>query len=156
LERDAPGDVHEGGVVTRDVRVEMLRRVKEHWEPMWRRVEALDAEGLRATPLGSESTVGQILAHSARWEEWARSAIADHVQTGSVPNAMELRELSKQWASEDEEIVPEDARRLFGEAHERLVVELEALQADQWDDVVVGCVESLLFPYRQHSGSLHS
>jgi hypothetical protein len=146
----------EGGDVDGHPGATMLRRLSEHWEPMWRRIEALDAEGLRETPRGSEFTVGQILAHSARWEDWAHSAITEHIKTGFVPNAIELRELSKQWAREDADTLPEEARRRLGASHARLVALLEELVPEQWDDVVVGCVESLLFPYKQHPAALHS
>jgi hypothetical protein len=61
-----------------------------------------------------------------------------------------LRELSLRWAEEDKDLAPEDARRWLGEAHERLVVLLEALAPERWDDVVIGCMEALRFPYREH------
>ena len=137
--------------MSEDKRASLLRQFEEGWRPFWSGVEALDADALRAVPSGSAWPLGLILAHCARWEDWNYETISNHVRDGSTPSMAGFEQWNDQWASEDRDVTPENARRWLGEAHERLRALLAGLRPEQWDDLVVRCIEACTFHhYGEH------
>lgn len=134
---------------------ELLRRFHDGWRPFWSRIEALDAAALRAIPGDSAWPLGLILAHCARWEDWNYETITKHISDGSAPSMARFEKWNEQWATEDRNVTPEDARRWLGEAHGRLATLLDALLPEQWDGVVSRCIEACTFHhYGEHIDSL--
>ena len=144
-----------GAVLSEDKGITLVRRFEEDWRPFWTRVAKLDAEGLRKIPTGSTWPTWLILAHCARWEDWNHDTISTHLSDGSTPSMAGFDQWNEEWAREDRDMTPEDARRWLGEAHERLRLLLDGIRAEQWDDLVSRCIEACTFHhYGEHIGDL--
>lgn len=141
--------------MTADKATSLLQRFNEDWRLFWSRVQSLDAAALRSIPAGDVWPVGLILAHCARWEDWNHDTITNHLRDDSAPNMAGFDQWNEQWATQDRDVTPEDARRWLGESHERLRSLLDALRPDQWDALVCRCIEECTFHhYSEHIDSL--
>lgn len=133
----------------------LLRRFHDEWQPFWNRIEALDAAALRTLPANGEWPFALTLAHCARWEDWTFASVNNHVYDGAAPSMAGVEHWNDQWAAEDRDVTPEDARSRLGEAHERLAALIESLHPDQWDDVVRRTIDFCTFHhYSEHIGDL--
>jgi hypothetical protein len=131
----------------------LLEQIDTLWQEAWPAFSRLDDDELAASLPGSEWSAKDIMAHFARWEDWHREAIAEHLADGSVRSYRGFSSWNDDWSAQDRSLASPEARERLQSAHTRLVSLLQDLEPEQWDDHVYAFAEQpTLNHFPEHLG----
>ncbi len=119
----------------------LLASIDALWQRAWPALTLLDDEEL-ATPIaGGEWSPKDVMAHMARWEDWHREAIQEHLAGQPKRSYDGYNTWNETWAAEDKAMSSSDARMRLQTAHTDLVGLIARLEPATWDETVYAFAE---------------
>ena len=132
----------------------LLGRIDRGWSGLWAHIEGLGDDQLERRSTNYEGwSLRIVLGHIARWEDWHRDAVEQHLHDGSVKSYEGFDRWNDEWAAEDDALSASEARNRISRSHERFRTLLGGLGPEEWDDNVVAWTKTCTYAhYEEHAG----
>jgi len=120
---------------------DLMARMDALWQEAWPAFTRLSDDEMSVPAADGESSAKDIAAHFARWEDWHREAIGEHLADGSIRSYAGYNSWNEDWAAQDKSLTSPEARNRLESSHAQLISVLNGLDARQWDDQVYDFAE---------------
>ncbi len=134
----------------------ILERIENTYSDLLDALCGLSDEDLLAPGMTGNWRGKDVLAHIARWEETAISAIQHHLRGQCMPSDYrEFEAWNAKWAAEDYDMPLAEVRQRFEAVHRELMNLLSSVPSEEWDSFVQEWVKGTTWDhYPEHTVSI--